>query len=67
MARWWNVGKDGTVFVNCLKPAKNILLWAKNSPLAVKVAAAAVAGVVVVGGIAYYVCKKTVPSKENPS
>lgn len=67
MARWWNVGKDGTVFINNLKPAKSILLWAKNSSPAVKLAAMVAAGALAVVGIGYYIYKKTCPSKEKPS
>ena len=66
MARWLNVGKDGTVFVNCLKPAKALLLQAKNAPPAAKLAFAIGAGALAVAGVGYYIYKKTA-SKENPS
>ncbi len=67
MTRLWNVGQDGTVFLNFLKPAKNLLLRAKNSPPAMKLALTVAAGALFVGGIGYYIYKKTVPSKEKPS
>ena len=67
MARWWNVGKDGTVFINCLKPAKNLLLKAKTASPHVKVVITIAAAAVAVGGIGYYIYKKTVPSKEKSS
>ena len=58
MARWWNVGKDGTVFINCLKPAKNILLGVKNAPPRIKIPIVIAAVAVAVGGVGYYVYKK---------
>jgi hypothetical protein len=65
MARLWNVGKDGTVFINCLKPAKNLLLAAKHAPPHVKAGAFVIAGALAVGGIGYYVCKKTLSRKKT--
>ncbi|MBL7106416.1 MAG: hypothetical protein ISS77_02250 [Phycisphaerae bacterium] len=67
MARWWNVGKDGTVFINCLKPAKNLLLKAKTAPPRMKVGLTIAAVTLAAGGIGYYIYKKTFPPKENPS
>lgn len=65
MARWVDVGKHGTVFINCLKPAKNLLLRAKNSHPAVRLAFTVTAGALVVGGIGYYIYKKIFPLKKN--
>jgi len=67
MARLWNVGQDGTVFLNFLKPAKDLLLRAKISPPAVRLAFTVAAGALAIGGIGYYIYKKTFPSKEKPS
>ena len=67
MARWWNVGRDGTVFLNFLKPAKNLLLRAKNAPPAMKLALTLAAATFAVAGIGYYIYKRTVPPKEKPS
>ena len=68
MARWWNVGKDGTVFINCLKPAKNLLFKAKTAPPHTKVIIIIGTVAVAVGGIGYYIYKKitsTVSSNEG--
>ena len=58
MARWWNVGKDGTVFINCLKPAKNLLIKAKNTPPHVRAIIMVAAAAAAVGGTGYYIYKK---------
>jgi hypothetical protein len=67
MARWWNVGKDGTVFINCLNPAKNLLLKAKTAPPHVKVISTIAAVAVAAGGIGYYIYKKTVSFRQKKS
>ena len=58
MANPVNVGKDGVIFVNCLKPAGHLLYKFKHAPPHVKAATYVAAGAVALGGIGYYIWRK---------
>ncbi|MDP6635661.1 MAG: hypothetical protein QGG42_12225 [Phycisphaerae bacterium] len=58
MALPLNVGRDGVIFVNCLRPAGKLLYRLKHAPPQVKLPILAAAGVAALGGIAYYTYRK---------
>ena len=58
MALPLNVGRDGVIFVNCLKPAGKLLYLLKQAPPQVKLPVLVGAGVAALGGMAYYTYRK---------